>query len=293
MNRFGLSLFVVCSILASNLATPEQALARPGQGQQAKAGSKTHYQVLGVRKNASRQTIRGAYRERANELHPDKTGGDKTKAEEFKQVVAAWETLSKPEARAAYDEQLAATQPRRTTRPRQGSERRVGNLAPRTFDAGVAVFQRVKLTGAMSGSVTIPEPANDADLAIAEQELTQLGIKLTNRTYITHFTGRGPQVRWTYRIDVTHPGGMQVRAFGLPAAQAFAQRVTDELEAAPSGRGEMVLAVNADVLEDMPAVISEHVAARVSDLGLGKITGVVTGQSVFSGSYVKLQFSKP
>ena len=74
--------------------------------------------MLGVRKNASRQTIRGAYRERANELHPDKTGGDKTKAEEFKQVVAAWETLSKPEARAAYDEQLAATQPRRTTRPR-------------------------------------------------------------------------------------------------------------------------------------------------------------------------------
>ena len=57
------------------------------------------YKVLGVDRSASDAKIRDAYRRRARETHPD-TGGD---AAEFQAVQAAYETLSDPSRRRAYD----------------------------------------------------------------------------------------------------------------------------------------------------------------------------------------------
>lgn len=58
-----------------------------------------HYSILGVNKNASADEIKSAFRRLAKQHHPD-LGGDQAK---FQQINEAYETLSDPQKRAAYD----------------------------------------------------------------------------------------------------------------------------------------------------------------------------------------------
>lgn len=60
----------------------------------------SYYDVLGVSKTASAEEIKKAYRQLVLKHHPDR-GGD---AELFKEISAAYEVLSKPESRRAYDQ---------------------------------------------------------------------------------------------------------------------------------------------------------------------------------------------
>ena len=58
-----------------------------------------YYSVLGVSKTASQDDIRKAYKKKSMQHHPDR-GGDE---EEFKKVNEAYQNLSDPQKRAAYD----------------------------------------------------------------------------------------------------------------------------------------------------------------------------------------------
>ena len=62
-----------------------------------------HYIVLGIETDADFATMRRAYRARALETHPDRFSGDPTKAEEFKRIAIAFNTLSDPISRRDYD----------------------------------------------------------------------------------------------------------------------------------------------------------------------------------------------
>ncbi len=60
------------------------------------------YDLLGVARDADADTIKKAYRRLARQLHPD-VNPEPAAQEQFKQVTAAYEILSDPQKRAAYD----------------------------------------------------------------------------------------------------------------------------------------------------------------------------------------------
>lgn len=61
------------------------------------------YKVLGLTRSATVQEIKKAYRGLALSLHPDVTGNDVKKTEQFKTVQKAYEVLIDDKERAAYD----------------------------------------------------------------------------------------------------------------------------------------------------------------------------------------------
>ena len=64
------------------------------------------YEILGVGKTASDDEIKKAYRKLAMKHHPDRNQGEASKAaeEKFKEAKEAYEMLSDPQKRAAYDQ---------------------------------------------------------------------------------------------------------------------------------------------------------------------------------------------
>lgn len=62
-----------------------------------------YYEVLGVSRDATQEEIKKAYRKLALQYHPDRNPGDKSAEEKFKEISEAYEVLSDPQKRAAYD----------------------------------------------------------------------------------------------------------------------------------------------------------------------------------------------
>ena len=63
-----------------------------------------YYEVLGVRRDASADEVKKAYRKVAVANHPDRNPGDEAAIERFKEASEAFEVLSKPEKRSRYDQ---------------------------------------------------------------------------------------------------------------------------------------------------------------------------------------------
>jgi DnaJ-class molecular chaperone len=66
------------------------------------------YQVLGLKRGASTDEVRKAYKRLARKYHPDVNSGDKASEERFKAISEAHAVLSDPEKRQAYDQFGAA-----------------------------------------------------------------------------------------------------------------------------------------------------------------------------------------
>ncbi len=63
-----------------------------------------YYEVLQIHRNASELEIKKTYRKLAFQYHPDKNPGDAEAEEKFKELTEAYEVLSDPQKRAAYDQ---------------------------------------------------------------------------------------------------------------------------------------------------------------------------------------------
>lgn len=63
-----------------------------------------YYEVLGVSRSADADEVKRAYRALALKYHPDRNPGDKSAEDKFKEINAAYATLSDTERRAHYDQ---------------------------------------------------------------------------------------------------------------------------------------------------------------------------------------------
>jgi molecular chaperone DnaJ len=66
--------------------------------------NKDYYAILGVKKTASAEDIRKAFRKLARKYHPDVNPGDKSAEEKFKTLSEANDVLSDPKKRKIYDQ---------------------------------------------------------------------------------------------------------------------------------------------------------------------------------------------
>src|SRR6185312_13714752 len=65
---------------------------------------KDYYGALGVKKSASPEEIRKAFRKLARKYHPDVNPNDKKAEEKFKEISEANDVLSDPKKRKIYDQ---------------------------------------------------------------------------------------------------------------------------------------------------------------------------------------------
>ncbi len=64
---------------------------------------KDYYEILGVARDASQDEIKRRFRTLARETHPDANPDDPAAEERFREIAQAYEVLSDPQKRAAYD----------------------------------------------------------------------------------------------------------------------------------------------------------------------------------------------
>jgi curved DNA-binding protein len=107
---------------------------------------KDYYAILGVKKEATPDEIKTAYRKLARKYHPD-VSKEKDAEAKFKEMSEAYETLKDPEKRAAYDE-LGTHRPGEEFRPppdwgRQFSE---------PFSGGSGGFEDLDLSSSSQAS---------------------------------------------------------------------------------------------------------------------------------------------
>ena len=99
------------------------------------------YSVLGVKRDASQEEIRSAYRQLAKKLHPDLNPGNRQAEEKFKQIASAYDILGDAEKRGRFDRgdiDASGQERPRERNPHHGSFDRVTTLGADLvlFDVG-------------------------------------------------------------------------------------------------------------------------------------------------------------
>lgn len=129
-----------------------------------------YYEVLGVSRDADEETIKKAYRKQAVKFHPDKNPGDKAAEESFKELGHAYEVLSDPQKRAAYDQYGHAAFDSRSRASRGGGFHDPFEVFREVFGGGGGIFD--EFFGGQRQDPTQPQRGEDLryDLEISFEE---------------------------------------------------------------------------------------------------------------------------
>ena len=159
------------------------AMPQPGSPQP------DHYRLLGVGPEASRADIAHAYRQRARAAHPDSRPQDADAPARFRALTEAYQVLSDPARRAAYDQSL---RPRPGLDPGTPSEAGPRAQPPLRWSAGpskVPAPAQVPGPPLWAGPVRIDPPApgpaqgapREGHAQVGERDLLALLAELADR----------------------------------------------------------------------------------------------------------------
>jgi molecular chaperone DnaJ len=129
-----------------------------------------YYEVLGIGRDASDEDIKKAYRKQAVKFHPDKNPGDKAAEEKFKELGEAYEALSDPQKRAAYNQYGHNAFDPRTRAGRGGGFHDPFDIFREVFGGGGSIFD--EFFGGGRADPNQPQRGNDLryDLEISFEE---------------------------------------------------------------------------------------------------------------------------
>lgn len=174
------------------------------------------YGALGVKKGATRDEIRAAYRKLARKYHPDANPDDKNAEERFKKIQHAYEVLSNPERRREYDEGPRTYFGQSGAGGARGGTRTTRNIDPEDFANLSDLFGGF---GDVFGGTTVGRSRNRAERG----EDVTVAVNLKFREALTGVTTR---------VSVPVEEGCD-RCGGSGAAPGTAPKVCPEC----SGRG--------------------------------------------------------
>lgn len=158
-----------------------------------------YYEILYVERTASSEEIKKSYRKLAIKYHPDKNPGDKEAEEKFKELSEAYEALSDPQKRAAYDQYgHAAFDPRSRARSSAGGFHDPFDIFREVFGGGGggggSIFD--EFFGGGRADPSAPQRGDDLryDMEISLEEAArgcekEITIKKSERCDVCHGTG--------------------------------------------------------------------------------------------------------
>jgi DnaJ-class molecular chaperone len=132
----------------------------------------THYEVLGVPRDADEQTIKKAYRRIALRHHDDHAGDDPASRATFEAATRAYEVLRDPLARRRYDRGVAAPQRPSDVLRRDSGRRMVEatfSSAPKASHPGTNTVSVVEVPDSLlrsGGVVRVPMPSGVVDVQV-------------------------------------------------------------------------------------------------------------------------------
>jgi len=153
-----------------------------------------YYEVLGVERTVEIEEIKKSYRRLAIKFHPDKNPGDKAAEEKFKELGEAYEALSDPQKRAAYDQYGHAAFDPRMRAGRGGGFHDPADIFREVFGGGGSIFD--ELFGGGRHDPTAPQRGSDLryDMEITFEEAAngcekEIAVSKLEKCDVCHGTG--------------------------------------------------------------------------------------------------------
>jgi len=225
-----------------------------------------YYEVLGVSRTASPDQIKSAYRKLAKKFHPDHNPGNKTAEARFKEVQAAYETLSDPQKRKMYDEFGHA-------RPGHGA----GHTGWRSGPAGQHVY-----TWQSGGGPDIPvdnlEDLFQVFAGIGGQQPGRGGRGVDSSIFEQFFRGRGRGKTGRRQAEDTPPSDEKGTSGDIeyPVTLSFEQAIhgtTMDLRLTPADRREESHTVSIRI----PPGVADGQRVRIRGKGNPGLSGQAPG----------------